>query len=112
MLAIPLFGALVFYVYTQWSLARYVLPWYGAASIAAFCAYGFDKAAAKGQRWRTPESTLHLLGLVGGWPGALLVQQLFRHKTAKRSFIVGFWFTVVVNSAAFVAWHAKVLHLQ
>lgn len=64
--------------------------------------YLFDKtAAAKGAR-RTPENALHVVDLLGGWPGALFAQQQFRHKTAKTSFQVVFWATVALNLAA--AW--------
>ena len=83
------------------------LPWlivgvYLAASVVAYVAYAMDKAAAESRRWRTPENTLHILGLIGGWPGALLAQQRLRHKTSKTSFQVMFWVTVVLNSAALV----------
>ena len=67
-----------------------VLAIYLAASVVAFIAYAWDKSAARDGRWRTAESTLHLLGLVGGWPGALVARRVFRHKTRKQSFIVGF----------------------
>ena len=106
LLVIPLFGAVCYYVASKWSLNAYVVPLYFVASIVAFLAYGFDKAAARQKRWRTSESTLHLLGLAGGWPGALLAQQLLRHKTSKPSFIVAFWVTVAANIVAFVVWHA------
>jgi cold shock CspA family protein len=43
-----------------------------------------------------------LMSAVGGWPGALLAQQFLRHKTAKASFLRGFWITVVLNVAAFI----------
>ena len=76
---------------------------YLASSALAFFAYFVDKEAAEQGRWRTQEDTLHLLGLVGGWPGALVAQRLFRHKTRKRSFQVIFWGTVVVNCGA-LAW--------
>ena len=46
------------------------------------------------------EDTLHLLGLVGGWPGALIARQLFRHKSTKQSFRTTLWVTVVLNCAA------------
>lgn len=72
---------------------------YALASAAAVLAYGFDKEAARAGRRRTPEKTLHLLALVGGWPGALLAQHLFRHKTRKESFRSVFRLTVVVNCA-------------
>jgi len=77
-----------------------ILILYLAASVAALIAYGVDKSAARGGRWRTPESTLHLLALIGGWPGALIAQKVFRHKSRKRSFRVAFLFTVALNCAA------------
>jgi uncharacterized membrane protein YsdA (DUF1294 family) len=43
-----------------------------------------------------------MLGLIGGWPGAIVAQQLLRHKTSKRSFRIAFWVTVVLNIAVFV----------
>jgi uncharacterized membrane protein YsdA (DUF1294 family) len=81
------------------------LPWwipvlYVVMSVVAFAAYGIDKAAARGARQRISEQTLLMLGLFGGWPGALIAQQLFRHKTRKRSFRRAFWGTVVINVAA------------
>ncbi|MGO2075002.1 MAG: DUF1294 domain-containing protein, partial [Pseudoalteromonas sp.] len=38
-----------------------------------------------------------------GWPGALLAQQWFRHKSKKRRFIVILWFIIVLNLALFIA---------
>ncbi|HJV36229.1 MAG TPA: DUF1294 domain-containing protein [Geomonas sp.] len=70
---------------------------YLLASVVSFLSYALDKSAAKSGRWRTRESTLHLLALVGGWPGALLAQQVLRHKTRKRSFQVLFWTTTLFN---------------
>jgi hypothetical protein len=73
-------------------------------SVLAIVLYGLDKRAAlKGQR-RVPERTLHLIGLAGGWPGALLARHLFRHKTAKPAFVTIFWLTVLVNVTAVAAW--------
>ncbi|MFZ0487472.1 MAG: cold shock and DUF1294 domain-containing protein [Arenicellales bacterium] len=74
-----------------------VLGLYCTASVVAFVAYALDKSAARNDRWRTQESTLHLFALVGGWPGALAAQRLLRHKSRKRSFQIVFWGTVVVN---------------
>lgn len=73
---------------------------YLAASLAAFLAYALDKSAARNGRWRTQESTLHLIGLAGGWPGALAAQRLLRHKSRKQSFQIVFWATVVLNCCA------------
>lgn len=74
-----------------------------AASVVSFFAYALDKAAARTNRWRTQETTLHLFALLGGWPGAAAAQRLLRHKNRKRSFLVVFWLTVIVNCAA-LAW--------
>ena len=55
--------------------------------------------------------TIHFFSLAGGWPGALLAQQLLRHKTSKPSFVGVFWITVALNVAAFVGWHASLIPL-
>lgn len=60
-------------------------------------AYGLDKEKAGRGEWRTTESFLHLLELAGGWPGGLLGQQLFRHKTRKVSYQAVFWLIVTLH---------------
>ena len=76
---------------------------YAGMSLLALALYGIDKSAAKVDRRRIPENTLHLVALLGGWPGALLAQRLFRHKSRKPAFQVVFWVTVVLNLAG-LAW--------
>lgn len=83
------------------------LPWvvaalYVVASVVTLFAYTLDKTAARNRAWRTKESTLHVLALVGGWPGALVAQKMLRHKTSKESFQALFWVTVATNFAALV----------
>ena len=73
---------------------------YLVASVVAFIAYALDKSAARNDRWRTQESTLHLFALAGGWPGALAAQRLLRHKSRKKSFQAVFWATVAINCGA------------
>jgi uncharacterized membrane protein YsdA (DUF1294 family) len=75
---------------------------YLAASVAAFIAYGIDKSAAERGAWRTRERTLHLLAVIGGWPGALVAQTVLRHKSRKVSFRFAFWSTVALNCAALI----------
>jgi uncharacterized membrane protein YsdA (DUF1294 family) len=53
------------------------------ASFATYCIYWRDKRSAQAGQWRTPEATLHLAELLGGWPGAFLAQRVLRHKSAK-----------------------------
>jgi len=78
-------------------------------NLLTFFIYGFDKNAAETGRWRTAENTLHLLSLIGGWPGAWLAQRLFRHKMRKASFMAGYWATVLAHVAALGAWIGKLL---
>lgn len=75
---------------------------YVLLSLLSYIMYSQDKAAAGKDMQRTPESTLHFVDLLGGWPGALIAQQQFHHKTVKASFQQGFWFTVLVNLAVVV----------
>lgn len=75
---------------------------YVGASLVSLLLYWHDKRSAMHGQWRTPESTLHLSELLGGWPGALLAQQLFRHKTRKPGYQVLFWLIVVVHQAFWI----------
>jgi uncharacterized membrane protein YsdA (DUF1294 family) len=68
-------------------------------SVVCFTAYGLDKRRAVNGKRRVPENTLHILALLGGWPGALLGQWQFRHKTQKMSFLIVFWLVVVLHVA-------------
>lgn len=77
-----------------------VALYYLAASLVCFIAYARDKSAARRRARRTPERSLLLLGLVGGWPGGWLAQHHLRHKTVKLPFRHWFWMTVIVNVAA------------
>jgi uncharacterized membrane protein YsdA (DUF1294 family)/cold shock CspA family protein len=98
--ALPLLGALqVLGAGLTW-----VLPLYLAASLLGLLLYWLDKRSAQGGGRRTPENTLHLVELAGGWPGALLAQLLFRHKTRKASYQAIFWLIVAAHQAFWLDW--------
>ena len=61
-----------------------------AMSLATFIVYFGDKRAARLGRARVSEATLHGLALACGWPGALLAQQLLRHKIEQAAGFSGF----------------------
>lgn len=84
------------------SLPLAVLLVYLVLSALAFAVYAWDKNSAQRNAPRTPESTLHALALLGGWPGATIAQQTLRHKSSKAEFRFVFWLTVVVNCGVFV----------
>jgi len=102
LVAIPVFAAMYFGVNTTLPVPLWVIPLYVVASVVAFLAYWTDKRAAQAGNWRTPEATLHLIEVLGGWPGALIAQRVFRHKTRKTDFQLMFWAMVVLNFVAFV----------
>jgi len=70
---------------------------YAVMSVITFIAYWWDKSAAEADRWRTQENTLHMFGVLGGWPGALYAQVWLRHKSSKHAFSRMFWLSIVVN---------------
>ena len=96
--------------YALVALIRGVPTWvhllYAGASLLCFMLYAIDKAAARAGRRRTPERRLLMLGLLGGWPGAALAQQLLRHKSSKPAFLWRFWGGVALHVGVFglLAW--------
>ncbi|MCA9006540.1 MAG: cold shock and DUF1294 domain-containing protein [Planctomycetaceae bacterium] len=95
----------LFVVFLLVSVYFHRIPWlvlagYFVLSCVTFIAYAWDKSAAQRGKWRTAESNLHVLALVGGWPGALAAQRLLRHKSSKQKFLLVFWLTVFLNVAA------------
>lgn len=70
-------------------------------SLVTFVAYGWDKRQAVAGNDRLSESSLHLLALFCGWPGALVGQRFFRHKTVKLSFRFVLWAIVSLHLLLF-----------
>jgi uncharacterized membrane protein YsdA (DUF1294 family) len=77
---------------------------YAIMSLVTFAAFGLDKRAAVRGTRRTPESTLHLLELLGGWPGALVGRNAFKHKRAKPRYMIVLWLIVATHAAGWVWW--------
>ena len=81
----------------QGSLPWAVVAWYVVCGIVTFLCYWQDKYAAQRGNWRTPENTLHMLSILGGWLGAWLAQTYLRHKSQKITFRVVYVITIVLN---------------
>lgn len=94
--ALPGFGALHMLLS---GFSALPLAAYGLVSLLTFFLYWSDKRKAQGNEWRTPEKVLHAAELAGGWPGALVAQQVLRHKTRKVSYQASFWLIVVLHQA-------------
>ena len=74
----------------------YMLPsWMLVMSMISLLLYYLDKRRAQREQWRISELILHVMDLLGGWPGGFLAQRWFRHKTRKGSFQFVFWMIVV-----------------
>ena len=110
-IAIPLFVGLYLFMAFRWHVPAWFALVYIGASLVCLLVYAADKSAAIAGRRRVPEQTLHLLALAGGWPGAIIAQQMLRHKSSKTAFRIAFWFTVIANVTVFVTYHAKMLKI-
>lgn len=99
-LTIALMGAFVLWAGWTW------LPAYLAAiNLVTFGFYGLDKLQSRRPSApRVPERTLHAIAFAGGSPGALVGQQVFRHKTMKKSFRRTFWALALLQAALVAAW--------
>ncbi len=97
--AAPLLGSALL-----WHRGETVIPLvaYGVVSVVAFLLYWATSARRATEGRRTPENILHAVELAGGWPGALIAQQVFRHKTRKVSFQVLFWVIVLLHQVFWI----------
>ena len=105
----PYAVALFFAGAIAWAVWREALPaWVGwtllGLSGVGFALQGWDKWRATREGRRVPEAGLHVVELLGGWPGALIARHLFRHKTVKVSYRVVFWLCAATNAAALGWW--------
>lgn len=76
---------------------------YALLSLLTYAVYAVDKHSSRSAQWRVAESSLHLLALAGGWPGASVARHRLRHKTVKQPFRTVFAITILLNCAGF-AW--------
>jgi uncharacterized membrane protein YsdA (DUF1294 family)/cold shock CspA family protein len=78
-------------------LPVWVIGWYLTTSLITLTLYVEDKQRAKHGKRRIPERILHRWELFGGWLGALIAQELARHKVKKSSYLFTFWLIVVLH---------------
>ncbi|HMJ90030.1 MAG TPA: DUF1294 domain-containing protein [Candidatus Acidoferrum sp.] len=76
-----------------------IATWVGVVAVAmsglTYWIYAVDKRRAEEGMWRVSEANLHLLELLGGWPGAFVAQRRLRHKCSKGSYQMVFWLIVL-----------------
>ena len=74
---------------------KYLILFLLITNLITFIVFGIDKRKAVKGRWRIPEKTLLLMGIVFGSVGQLLGMKVFRHKTNKWYF----WFCGMLSLA-------------
>ena len=84
-----------------------VLATYAVASLLALGAFALDKRRAARDEPRIRERTLHLLELVGGWPGALVAIFFLRHKSSKWSFKLVTFLIALAHGTAWFFWFSR-----
>ncbi len=95
--AIALLAVFVSWLYIAKVIPLALLACYAFVSFISFSCYYIDKRAARKDLWRLSESNLQLGALLGGWPGALLAQGVFRHKIRKPLFLLVFYIIVSLH---------------
>jgi uncharacterized membrane protein YsdA (DUF1294 family)/cold shock CspA family protein len=98
---LPLVGSIHF----AWKTTNPIpLILYPLMSLLTFGLYADDKSRAQRGKRRTPEKTLHLFELAGGWVGGFIAQKILRHKSVKTSYQIEFWVIVTLHIAFWVDW--------
>jgi uncharacterized membrane protein YsdA (DUF1294 family) len=99
--ALPFWGSALLWIERQ---LFWPTLFYAVMSLFAFGFYWSDKRRAQTDQRRISENSLHLFELLGGWPGALLAQQIFRHKTRKLPFQFLCWVIILVHQMFWLDW--------
>lgn len=71
-------------------------------NIIGFLAMYIDKQKAKKGKWRIPEKTLFIITALGGGIGTIEGMYIFRHKTQKIAFVVGFPLITIIEAVAII----------
>jgi uncharacterized membrane protein YsdA (DUF1294 family)/cold shock CspA family protein len=102
--ALALLAGLVIVLDQPASLPLWLALWVAAFSIATYGVYAYDKGQAQSSGLRVPEAVLHLMGALGGTPGAFIAMRTLHHKTKKQQFQVIFWLIVAAQAALLIWW--------
>lgn len=78
---------------------KLLLLYFAGINLVTFVFFGFDKHRAASGGWRTPEKTLWLLALIGGFLGGFAAMRVFKHKRRKRAFLVPYWIATLASIA-------------
>ena len=83
----------------SWTVAAVI-----GLNVLTIMAYARDPQGARPGHWRMPETLLHLLSLLGGWPSAGMAQTILQYRSRNPSFATRYWSTVAVHFAVLLGW--------
>lgn len=75
-----------------------VIVYIVAISVMAAILTILDKWKAKHNKWRIPENTLMLVGLLGGALAMYITMKTIRHKTLHKKFMIGLPTQILLHS--------------
>jgi uncharacterized membrane protein YsdA (DUF1294 family) len=91
------FALLLVFILVAVAHMHWYIAWIIGWSIVTFFFYGFDKRRSKGSDERVPEMVLHVLSLIGGFPGGWAGRAYYRHKTLHASFLITLIISTVLH---------------
>lgn len=80
-------------IFTMKNFVIYIL----AINLIGFFIMWLDKHKARKGSWRIPEKTLFIITAIGGGIGTTVGMFVFRHKTKKLNFLIGFSFIAILE---------------
>jgi len=69
-------------------MQKVILGYFIFINLLTFIIYTVDKFLSKTKASRVSEKELHVFSIIGGFLGATLSMAIFKHKTAKSSFLI------------------------
>ncbi len=74
-----------------------IVAYFVIINIIGFFIMWLDKRKAIKGSWRIPEKTLFIITALGGGIGTTIGMYVFRHKTQKIQFVIGFPFITILE---------------
>ena len=81
-----------------------IIIYFIAINLFGFFIMWLDKRKARKGKWRIPEKTLFIITALGGGIGTIAGMYVFRHKTQKIAFVIGFPFITILEILLALYW--------
>ena len=81
---------------------KQIITYFLIMNLIGFLAMWIDKKKAEKSRWRISENTLMTIAIFGGSIGTNMGMNIFRHKTKKPKFYIGFPVILIAQIALII----------